>query len=42
VDIVAFRELVSKLKQEAKKNGATKRDIELITSDQENNEQSGD
>jgi hypothetical protein len=40
--IVAFRELVSKLKQEAKKNGATKRDIELITSDQENNEQSGD
>ena len=40
--IIAFRELVSKLKEEAKNNGISKQEIEKITPDEENNYQSGD
>lgn len=40
--IISFRELVSKLKDEAKSHGVPKREYDLIGSDQETNTQSGD
>ena len=40
--IVSFREMTAKLKEEAKKNGISKDDIELIVSDTNNEYQAGD